>query len=653
MPSIASFSDAFELLNESRKKSSLTTEEIRKQILQYYLAHNEELRKIKKSLDNKKPDGSDWLEDEHKDDKETLKKYLEKEYRAKLKEIYETLDLKTVSRRSNNNFPIELDGALGFFKPIISFMFILFSAGNGGLIGMISRFLHDKEVAKNPTVDLNEEEKGNSEYSYLFVAAAEESKQYNAVYREITKTAENKEQVLNGLLRYANNCLKSKKQAAEAKKRLEEVEAVLLSGRDFTDEAGKTYLCDIVNRNLDAVLRRMKIDVVTLPLSLENHIKANKIKTVKNTFAKLVNKVAERQRQLEEDPLTKAKIEEFNVFINEHKRKLLHFVIKTQAFAKEETLKPSLDLKEKYKDPKSGNEYDSYFDYWLSKVPSAEEEALFVDHGSADKTIFRQFIRKPENVEALGPCEDLIDIKHYKATQQKVQDDKLKEFRQQVIASNVVVKEVSTQALKVQNQIDSLETEKGNLERRYAAASNLEKRYIEQQMTTMGQKASELKVTKLELDNQVNLLQQEIIRNTIDTTMVKLELDECKRAAGGGPGPFNFNWNIDRDNIKNQLKLALQKALQVNLDNPENAKLKEMVEDPINNKVLDAIKLQTEYNPQTVSEIFSILQEQSNNLMQQTSRARTSLETPRGIANAELPGGAAAAQAARPSPRGI
>lgn len=649
MPGVASFSDAFEQLNESRKKSALNTEEIREKILQYYLAHNEELRKIKKSLNNKKPDGSDWLEDEHKDDKETLKKYLETEYRAKLKEIYETLDLKAVSRRSNNNFPIELDGALGFFKPIISFMFILFSAGNGGLVGMISRFLHNKEVAKNPTIDLNEEEKSNSEYSYLFVSAAEDSKQYNAVYREITKTAENKEQVLNGLLRYVNNCLKSKKQAAEAKKRLEEVEAVLLGYRDFTGEAGKAYLCDVVNRNLDAVLRRMNINLED-PGNIE---KVEKIQTVKDIFKKLVNKVAERQRQIEEDPLTKAKIEEFTVFINEHKRKLLHFVIKTQAFAKEETLKPSVDLKEKYKDLKSGNEYNSYFDYWLSKVPSKSAEALFVDHGSLDKMVFRQFMRKPEHVNALGPCEDLIDIKYYKAAQQKVQEDKLKEFREQVIASNVVAKEVSTQALKVQNQIDSLEKEKNDLKTLHRAARDPnEQRFIDQQITTIGQKSGALLATKVELNNQVNLLQQEIIHNTIDTTMVNLELDRFRAVVDGGP--VNFNWNISQQIKDESLKPALQKALQVfDLDDAANANLKEMVESPINNKILDAIKLQTEYNPQTVSEIFSILQEQSNSLMQQTSRARTSLETPRGIANAELPGGAAAAQAARPSPLGI
>lgn len=639
MPDVvmASFSEAFEQLNESNKKSALTKEEIIKKILQYYLSHAEDLKKLKDSLGNLKKNRRDPWEDD--DDEENLKEYLKAETRANLKEKYEALVLKSTSRRTNN-FPIELDGALGFFKPIISFMFLLFSAGNCGLIGVMSRFLHDKEVAKNPTIDLNEEEKNNSEYSHLFASAAKENKQYNAVYREITKIAESKEQVLNGMLRYVNNSLKSKNQAAEAKKRLEEVESVLLGGRNFTDEAGKRYLCDMVNKNLDAALRKMSIDV-TVPLDAANLEKVEKIQTVKNTFAKLFDKVAERQRQLEEDPLTKSKIEEFNIFINEHKRKLLHFVIKSQAFAKGETLKPGVDLKDKYK------EEDSYFDCWLSKVPSAAN--TFEQHGRIDKMIFRQFMRKPADEAALGSCEDLVDIDAYKAAQKKVQDDRIKEFREQVKSSCLLVNQLRKESLLAKKQADSFSNKKLELSVELSDldsdpnATPEEKRSKQKEIERYKEKVDLFSQKRIELDNQVTCMQENIIANAIDITMVEQELTSYRENAD--PRVVNFNWRIAGREAN--LILELEKALQTCGINPTRQELARYIAG--RQSASPQINAQEVRSPQTVSELFSILQEQSNSLLQQTNRASASLETPGERANAGLPVGTVAQhQALRP-----
>ena len=609
-------------LNRTNRRKTVAQEEIelREKILQYYLSNAAMLAVLKKKRRNKKKDGSVWLDGE---DRAALDGYLAAEPLVELKQISAALGL---SVGANNNFPIELDGVLGFFKPIISFMFVLFSAGNGGLVGMMSRFLHDREVAKNPAIDLNEEEKNSSKYSYLFVEAAKGNNKYNALYREIIKTADNQEQMLNGMLRYVNSSLKTREASAEAKTRLSEVESVLLGGRSF-DDTGIKHLCDAVDKNLDAAL---KLSGGSLFLE-----KTEKIKTVKDTFAKLAKQVAERERQLEEDPLTKAKREEFSVFINEHKRKLLHFVVKTQAFAKGETLKPNVGLTGAYVDPKSNAEHDSYFDYWLTKVPSADPLA---ERNSEDKMIFKQFRRAPADMRALGARDGLVDVDAYKSAQKKAQDDKLKELNSQAVESSVgVVKSLSAEHLSVKRNIEALGGEINRLEikrRAIPAGDSVALSAVSQQIEKIAEQNSMLLIKEKNLDNQVKLLQEAIIRNIIDVAKVELELSKARESRDA---ETMFNWvlpnktpevgeNEEAASVRGKIKQALKNSLQTyDFEAAQNHDLKEMVNTSWDNGVSDAIKLQTEFNPQTVKGLFSFLQESSDNLLKQSKRAQESL----------------------------
>lgn len=601
-----------------RKTAAQEEEELREKILHYYLSNATMLALLKEKRRNQKKNGSDWGTGEA-EDRAALKEYLAAESLVELKQISAAIGLPVGAK---NNFS-ELDGVVGFFKPIISFMFVLFSAGNGGLIGMMSRFLHDREVAKNPTVDLNEEEKNSSQYSYLFVAAAKEQKKYNAIYREIIKTADNQEQVLNGMLRHVNSSLKTREGSTEAKTRLSEVESVLLGGRIFDDD-GVKHLCNAVNRNLDAALKLAGC----LPF-LE---KIEKIKTVKDTFEKLAKKVAERERQLEEDPLTKAKREEFSIFINEHKRKLLHFVIKTQAFAKGETLKPNVRLTGAYRHPDSNAEYDSYFDYWLSKVPSATNPAVELD--SANKMIFKQFRLLPTGKRALDELEDLDS---YKSAQKKAQDDKLKELNSKTIESSVgVVRSLTAELLGVRRNVKSLAGEIDKLQNKLSGipANDARAVAISQQIEKISDQNGMLLIKEKNLDNQVKLLQEAIIRNVIDVAKVELELSKARESTGV---PTIFNWGLpDKISVEGEdaeaasgrekIMQALKNALQIyDLNSGQNKDLKDMVDESWDKGVSEAIKLQTEFNPQTVKGLFSFLQESSDNLLQQSKRAQESL----------------------------
>lgn len=628
MPASDFVATILELNRTNRRKTEAQEElELRELILNYFISKPAELALLKEKRLHRKKDGSIWGAGGMEENIAAVKGYLDEEPLIELKRMSAALGL---SGGANNNFPIELDGILGFFKPIIGFMFVLFSAGNGGLIGMISRFLRDREVSKNPAIDLNEEEKGSSKYSCLFVdAAAKGNKKYNALYREIIKTADNEEQVLNGMLRYVNSSLKTREASAEAKTRLSEVESVLLGGRSF-DSAGVRHICDAVDKNLDAALKLATNGV-------ENLEKKQKIETVKDTFAKLAEKVAERERQLEEDPLTKAKREEFSVFINEHKRKLLHFVVKTQAFAKGETLKPNVVLTRSYIDPKSNAEHDSYFDYWLTKVPSAEPE---VESISEDKMIFKQFRRAPTDRKALGAREQLVDVDAYKSAQKKAQDDKFKDFRDQATNASVVVKKLNKHIVGIGKHVESLEEKIQQLHRQAnqpgpgigAGAKSL----IKQQIEKMGEQRDSLLIRKIDLENQAKLLQEAIISNVIDVVKGEMELSKARASADGG-GVALFNWDLpnktpeadeneEKRDGRDKIMQALKNSLQIyDFNAPQNQDLKSMVDNSWGKGVSDAIKLRTEFKPQTVNGLFSFLQENSDELLQLSKIAQASL----------------------------
>jgi hypothetical protein len=142
-----------------------------------------------------------------------------------------------------------------------------------------------------------------------------------------------------------------------------------------------------------------------------------------------------------------------------------------------------------------------------------------------------------------------------------------------------------------------------------------------------------LLIKEKNLDNQVKLLQEAIIRNVIDVAKVELELSKARESVDM---PTMFHWHLPNKTLvlgedagaassRDKIMQALKNALQIyDLNSGQNQNLKAIVYKSWDKGVSDAIKLQTEFNPQTEKGLFSFLQESSDNLLQQSKRAQES-----------------------------
>lgn len=373
-----SFFEAAIFLNQTKNYQD---NKIKKLILTEYFLDQQNLTVLKEAMSNRRLDGSYCG---HKDDEKVIEEYLSSLSNQKLNELLQGLKLKTID--SFYGFPKVLKVFIKTLVPIIN-AYYLFKC-SGGLLGFLSNYLDSKKVSKDPYIELTtKEEKLCSEYSQLFKEAAKGNKKYNKLYRDLIGTTDFSEQVLSGLLYYLKSLdLSDEYQTFEASDMLFKIEKHLLNGKKISDQGimdelevtikdklAKAYISVNKNEDFDSYSHQSKI---------------NKIYNAVNLFKDILTKIINKEQQLEKAPLTKIELNKITNFVLNYKRKILHFIIRTDAFVKEETLNPGVRLNDPYFT--QGVQYSTYLDFWLSKVPekNVNTENCDLSHGIVKKLIF-------------------------------------------------------------------------------------------------------------------------------------------------------------------------------------------------------------------------------------------------------------------------
>lgn len=374
--SMSFFDAAMILMQPHNVRQDWRVQEFNKKILVEYLSAPENIVKLKNFLYGKRLDGNQWFGD---DNKVILEEYISSLPKKQLNQLFQAVKIKKTE--GINYFSPTVLQFFRILTPTINFISTIFNNNEDGFLALLSNWMHNMQVSKKPELDLTFREKSRSmQYSRIFIDAAKDNKRYNQLYREIIKTAHTEEQILSGLLNYLKS-LTQQKFLIEAQCMLLKIEKVLFKGQELASDGVAEEVCLSVQRNLLIASNLMQARCKDVDIdSTTEKLKLFKLNNAVNIFRNLLNDVIKKEKQLEHDPLTKAQRDKLVEFVIDNKRKLLSFVLQSQAFSKEETLNTSVGwLGDPYVDV-SGNRHDTYFDFWLTKVPAGREKAKIIDN---------------------------------------------------------------------------------------------------------------------------------------------------------------------------------------------------------------------------------------------------------------------------------
>lgn len=332
-------SDAIKLAREARLKHNL--EKQRNELKRLVLENIAFLARLREKYPHNPDTSADWVNEE---DLVTycLKNATEDEL-ASLR-----AELTGVAPPRRKETAKQSLGGFSFVQPFIDIITGLFSGEKGGFLGLIMEMFHKIQVAMDPSVPLNADEQAEFEDSDLFVTAGKISdkigKEVNALYRKLQQEAYTKEQKLNGLLKYIKKKV-DKKEAKAAHKLLKITEIKLLDGKKIgsLNAADFDALANTVENEIIANLKRAVGEanklkpsipaVAMLDLDVNDQRIASAARAVKN----LLSQIYQQERAIKNSSLKEEKLAIYQT-MQESKRKILQFLLKTRALAYGETL---------------------------------------------------------------------------------------------------------------------------------------------------------------------------------------------------------------------------------------------------------------------------------------------------------------------------
>lgn len=302
-------------------------------ILELVLKNNELLESIKERKKRKKLNGDGWEAGD--DDCEVLKGHLEAESIDKLKEFEAALTSKPAPKTKAS---FKLDGMFAGIGQLVEIFTGLFTGAGGGFLGKLMQMFHQFNVSIDSNIALIKEEMDASVHGKFFSNLGKTNKEINGVYRDLIEKNNNDQQVFNGLLRHVKTL--HPKQSKDAHKILKAAEYQLLGGR-FTEEGMANKVAARVTANLEQAIAKANTihpsstgSATMLPLSKHE----NKIESANLAVRSLVQLIKKQEEQLTSSHLKKDdKLKVYFETIN-NRRKLLHFIVKTDALANGKTL---------------------------------------------------------------------------------------------------------------------------------------------------------------------------------------------------------------------------------------------------------------------------------------------------------------------------
>ena len=345
---------------------------------------------------------------------------------------------RTVQREAAN----QPQGLGSFIQPLMEIITGLFKGEGGGFFGQLMGMFHKLQVAIDPSIPLNKDEQGEFEHSDLFVFAgkisAEIGKEVNVLYRKLQQETCTNEQKFNGLLRHIKGM--GGKQAKEAHKLLKATEIKLLGSKiGGLDDTAFDTLADSIENEIKTNLGKA-VDAANKQKPLTPLVPADlnnadvRIGSAARAIRNLVSKIREQERAIKNSSLKEDKVAIHQV-MQENKRKVLQFILKTRALAQGETLSVNKPFG------------FTYMTEQLDKFPTIDITAgsptlnqftapaqLYVRHGN--KSIFKLFTNTNNGTDS---TQAIKNTNTYNEAIENANDGRFKEIARQIEKAQIVV----------------------------------------------------------------------------------------------------------------------------------------------------------------------------------------------------------------------
>ena len=387
-----------------------------------------------------------------------------------------------------------LEGIFSFVQPLMDMFSGFFKGEGGGFFGQIISMFHKLQVAFDPTVALSKEEIDASKYSELFLEAGKKDKSIHALYRKLQQETYSDEQKINGLLKHVKT-LTGNKQAKQAHQLLKAAEKKLLDGRIGSDAQMPDKIKDRVVENLEKAYRFA--NNLAAGAVIANANDDSRIKSAGRAVSKLVEKMVVQEAQLKDSKLSKE--EKLAVYqkLHENKRKLLHFIVKTDALANGEALTLGKQLDVAY----MTKQLDKFADNSGTAGVALAVDAVAATPG---KSIFKLF-QNNANPLVVGPVygvdgEDLENQGSFEHAVAKSRDARVKEIESQICKSQKIVAELNAEWAVNQITIASLPPQIAILRARQPGSEWS----LEDKMHKLEQEQVDLEQAAVSIQNQIN-----------------------------------------------------------------------------------------------------------------------------------------------------
>ncbi len=483
------------VLADALKKT--TQENFRKKIRELILSNAEYLANIKIGFAGPTRHGHDWSLGPAYDktlDGLVLDDILADTSLSGLNAIHTELTMKPGAAAPAIEPTKNLEGIFSFVQPLMDMFSRFFKGEGGGFFGQIIGMFHKLQVAFDPTVALSKEEIDASKYSELFLEAGKKDKSIHALYRKLQQETYSDEQKINGLLKHVKT-LTGNKQAKQAHQLLKAAEKKLLGGRIGSDAQMPDKIKDRVVENLEKAYRLANNLAVGAVIANAND--DNRIKSAGRAVSKLVEKMAEQEKQLKDSSLKKEEKLVVYQTLHENKRKLLHFIVKTDALANGETLTLGKQLDAAY----MAKQLDKFADNSGTAGVAHAVDAEAITRG---KSIFKLF-QNNANPVVVGPvygvdAEDLKNQGSFEHAVAKSQDVRVKEIKSQISKSQKIVAELNAEWAVNQITIASLPPQIAILRGRQPGSEWS----LEDKMHKLEQEQVDLEKAAVSIQNHIN-----------------------------------------------------------------------------------------------------------------------------------------------------
>ncbi len=250
------------------------------------------------------------------DDVAALDEYLATESSGALLDVYAELTTKFIIKKSTyfqtlKNFTASFNALRGYLYQIMIFMPKL--QARLELKATLNKALQD------------------SRYDDLFIKVAKTERGF---YHKLLQKTYSDEQKFNTFLSYIKMII-GKKQIKDAHKLLQAAEKKLLGGLITSHEIGD-HVEDRIKQNLRvayALVYNFRSAIVTIPSFVDQ-----KIKSAASLVGQLIIKMTRQKEKIQDPLMTKEEKRRIFLILQQNQIKLLHFIVKTDALSKGETL---------------------------------------------------------------------------------------------------------------------------------------------------------------------------------------------------------------------------------------------------------------------------------------------------------------------------